>query len=91
MESINWHIVAVVIAATVSSLVTIGGTMFALMRGFFKTTKSCEETQAVCQQKVCKKIDELKSDVKENRETVTVQYAKIQSELGKITGRLLKM
>jgi len=88
MGSINWHNVAGIIAAVVTVTIAIGGIMLALMRGFFMTTKSCQLTQANCQQKVCKKIDELKTEVKENRELVGVHYAEIQGSLGRIEGRL---
>ena len=86
--STNWHNVAGIMAAVVSTVVAIGGVMFAIMRGFFKTTKSCQETQAACQQNVCKKIDELKTEVKEYRETSDTHYAEIQGSLGRIEGRL---
>ena len=89
METINWHVIATVIAAVVSSIATLGGIMFGLMRGFFRTTRSCIDTQEHCQQNVCKKIDELKKEVKENREIVSIHYAEIKSELGIIKGRLL--
>ena len=88
METINWHTVATVVAAVVSSIATLGGIMFALMRGFFKTTRSCIATQEHCQQNVCKKIDELKKEVKDNREIVSQHYAEIKSELGIIKGKL---
>ena len=86
--SVNWHNVAGIVAAIVTISIAIGGTMLALMRGFFITTKKCEETQGACQQNVCKKIDELKKEVKENRGVVSAHYAEIRGSLGRIEGRL---
>ena len=89
MADINWHQIFTVIAAIVTTTIAIGGVMYTLMRGFFKTTAGCLATQTICQQGVCKKIDELKDDIKEDRELANQHYAEIKSELGIIKGRLV--
>jgi hypothetical protein len=81
---IQWHTIGTIII----SVIAMGGVMVALLRGFFMTPKKCTEMQHICQASICKKIDELKQDVKENREVVSKHYAEVSGTLGRIEGKL---
>ena len=80
----DWHTIATIIG----TMLALGGVMFAMMRGFFKTTLGCQTTQEKCQQQVCKKIDELKGEVKENKAIVTKHYNELSTTLARIEGRM---
>lgn len=81
---VNWHD----IAAIVTTMFVLGGVFMALMRGFFMSKGACEGNQSKCQKAVCKKIDELKEQVSENKQTVSDHYAEIKGLLGEISGKL---
>ena len=78
---INWHDVATIIA----TMSVLGGIMMAVLRGFFVTRKSCEDTQTKCQASICKKIDELKTDLKEDRKTMIIMKEDIATIKGALT------
>jgi uncharacterized membrane-anchored protein YhcB (DUF1043 family) len=80
----DWHTIATIIV----TVIAVGGVMVALLRGFFMTPKKCTEMQDKCQTSICKKIDDLKNDVKENRNIVSAHYAEIKEALGEINGKL---
>lgn len=80
----DWHTIATIIV----TVIAVGGVMVALLRGFFMTPKKCTYMQDKCQTNICKKIDELKDDVKENREVVSKHYAEVRGALGRIEGKL---
>ena len=84
----NWHNVITIIATIATTAIALGGVLFALMRGFFVTTTSCNSAQAKCQIGICKKIDELKLEIKEDRKIAGEHYAEIRESLGIITGKL---
>ena len=63
---INWHDVATIVV----TMIALGGVMMAILRGFFVTAKSCSDTQTKCQSSICKKIDELKEDLKDDRAVI---------------------
>ena len=79
---INWHDVITI----VMTMIALGGAMMAALRGFFITRKSCEDTQVKCQASVCKKIDELKEDLKEDRNVIM----SIKEDVALIKGALTK-
>jgi hypothetical protein len=83
----DWHNVAT-IAGTMS---LIGGVMIALMRRFFVSTEKCAMTQKGCQGEICRKVDELKAEIKEDRKIASDHYAEIKEALGIITGKLESM
>jgi len=78
---INWHDVATIVA----TMSVLGGIVIALLKGFFVTRKSCEDTQVKCQANVCKKIDELKEDLKEDRKTIITMKEDIATIKGALT------
>jgi len=80
---VNWHDVATIVV----TMIALGGVMMAALRGFFVTTKACANTQDKCQASICHKIDELKKDVKENRNIVSTQYAEIKEVLGELKNK----
>lgn len=88
MIKVNWHIIITMIAPVVITMIALGGVMIALMKGFFVTTKRCETAQKGCQIKLCKKIDDLKDDIKEDRKIANTHYAEIKETLGLIKGKL---
>ena len=63
----NWHDIITTATTVILTGIAIGGVMFAMLKGFFKTIDSCEKEQTKCQANVCKKIDELKEEVKDSR------------------------
>jgi hypothetical protein len=77
---INWHTVATLTIM----MIAVGGAIIAILRGFFMTPKRCEEMQHLCQAGVCKKIDELKDDIRRQED----HYAEIKGILGQIKGKL---
>ena len=79
---INWHDVATIVV----TMIALGGVMMAILRGFFVTAKGCSETQNRCQLSICKKIDELKIDLKENRKTMEI----IKEDVATIKGVISK-
>ena len=79
---INWHDVATIVV----TMTALGGVMMAILRGFFVTRKSCEGTQTKCQLSICKKIDELKLDFKEDRKIMEI----IKEDVATIKGALTK-
>lgn len=81
---INWQDAATIVV----TIIAVGGVMMALLRGFFVTKKNLEQHQILCQATVCSKIDELKTDIKDNRMLVSEHYAEIKEELGLIKGKL---
>ena len=81
---LDWHTLATIII----TVIAVGGVMVALLRGFFMTPRKCSEMQDKCQGNICKKIDELKLDVKSNRDIVSAHYAEIKESLGEINGKL---
>jgi hypothetical protein len=81
---LEWHTIGTIII----TVIAVGGVMVALLRVFFMTTKKCTEMQHICQAGICKKIDELKKEVKENREVVSKHYAEVSGALGRIEGKL---
>ena len=80
----DWHTLATIII----TIIAVGGAMVALLRGFFMTPKRCVSMQDKCQTGICRKIDELKQDVKTDRETASLHYAEIKGALGRIEGKL---
>jgi hypothetical protein len=81
---INWHDVATIVA----TMSVLGGIMIALLKGFFVTTKGCQENQKTCLSAVCKKIDELKDDIKDDRRIANDHYAEIMNAIGLINGKI---
>jgi len=79
---INWHDVATIVV----TMIALGGVMMAILRGFFVTAKGCSETQNRCQLSICKKIDELKIDLKEDRNVIMG----IKEDVALIKGALTK-
>ena len=77
----NWHDIITTATTVILTGIAIGGVMFAMLKGFFKTVDSCEKEQTKCQANVCKKIDELKEEVKNNRDIVSSHYIEILKEL----------
>ena len=80
---LTWHDMATIIGV----MVAVCGIMVALLKGFFITSSVCLKTQAGCKTAVCKKIDELKNDVKENRNVVADHYVEISKLLAGINGK----
>jgi len=78
---INWHDVATIVA----TMAVLGGIVIALLKGFFVTTKTCADTQDRCQLNICKKIDELKEDLKEDRKTIITMKEDIATIKGALT------
>ena len=79
---VNWHDVATIFV----TMIALGGVMMAILRGFFVTAKNCSETQNRCQLNICKKIDELKIDLKEDRKTMEI----IKEDVATIKGVISK-
>ena len=79
---VNWHDVATIFV----TMIALGGVMMAILRGFFVTAKGCSETQNRCQLNICKKIDELKIDLKEDRKTMEI----IKEDVATIKGVISK-
>ena len=77
---INWHDVATIVV----TMITLGGVMMAILRGFFMSKTSCDYTQSKCQSSICKKIDELKEDLKEDRKAIMI----IKEDIATIKGML---
>lgn len=82
--NIDWHN----IAAIATTIVILGGVMVGLMKGFFVTTKNCVDNQDKCQTNICRKLDKLSNEVKEDRELMNTHYAEIKGSLGIIMGKL---
>lgn len=82
--NINWNDVAT-IAGTMAIL---GGIMIGLLKGFFVTTKACLSSQKECQSNVCKKIDDLQEEIKEDRKIANQHYTEIKEALAEIRGKL---
>ena len=79
---INWHDVATIVA----TMAVLGGIVIALLKGFFVTAKGCSDTQDRCQLNICKKIDSLKIDLKEDRNVIMG----IKEDVALIKGALTK-
>lgn len=81
--SVNWHDVATITV----TMIALGGVMVALLRGFFQTKKDCELDQDKCQLAVCRKIDELKKDIKDDRVIANEHYIEIKEALAEMRGK----
>ena len=77
----NWHNIITTSATVILTGISIGGIMYAMLKGFFKTVDSCEKEQTKCQANICKKIDQLSLDVKNNKELIVAHYIEILKEL----------
>lgn len=84
----NWHEVATIIAAIVATAIALGGVLITIMKSYFMTRSHCESSQERNRNNICKKIDELKKEMKEDRRTANEHYAEVKEALGIITGKL---
>ena len=84
MIDIEWH----ELAAVSVGCIAIGGTVVALLRGFFQTKKGCDMGQQTCQKTICAKLDTLGRVVVDDRKLASDHYAEIKGMLGKINGKL---
>jgi len=82
--NIQWHNIAAIIA----TMLLLGGVMIAIMKRFFVSTERCAVTHKDHRIDICKKIDELKSEIKEDRKTANTHYAEVKETLGLIQGKL---
>ena len=83
-QGIDWHNIATITGV----MIGLGGAMFAILKGFFQTKKGCEDHQHSCRTEVCRKIEILRQEAKENREIVGDHYVEMHKILGQINGKL---
>lgn len=82
--SVQWTTVA----AVVTTVSFVGGIMLVLMRRFFVSTEKCEITHKNHAGEISKKIDDLKTEIKEDRVIANNNHAETKETLGLIQGKL---
>jgi len=86
--SISWHNIIEIIATVVITVVSIGGVMFGILKGFFITGSQCIKHQEKCQLNTCNKIDKMDKRLRETRNTLNDHYVEIKSTLSAIEANI---
>ena len=71
-------------AALITAIILFGGTVVAILKGFFQTKKGCENVQKECSSHICGKIDKME----EKRDSARLEFAetlrKIATHMGSV-------
>lgn len=79
------------IVTVIATALLLGGAMVALLRRFFVSTEKCKINHNDYRGKICKKVDDLRAEIKEDRLASNSHYVEIKESLGIITGKLERM